>query len=144
MDDVFLCKEKQCTISRETNEDCFLKNNNKAQNYPPRATFKVQHCHFQRSNNEPCLSTHASNLPTHGLTPQDTLVFTAEKKDCSQDRSPTFGERGWKGLFCRRETDHILLPCLLPKPKRKKKKKRQLLPQKSRGNRCSFLGCSDV
>ena len=68
----FLCKEKQCTISREINNDCFLKNNNKAQIYPPRATFKVQHCHFQRSKQQWALPIDTRFQPSYAQTHTST------------------------------------------------------------------------
>lgn len=123
----FSAKKKQCTISRETNEDCFLKNNNKAQNYPPRATFKVQHCHFQRSkNNEPCLSTHASNLLLRTDShPSRYLVFTAEKRTAAVIAHPPSGKGAGRASSAEEKQITSCCLCLLPKPKKEKKKKKK-------------------
>lgn len=73
-------------------------------------------------------------LPTFlRTTARDTLVFTAAKKDSSQDRIPTFAGRGGRASSAEeKQVTSCCLACF--RNLKKKKKKQQLVPQKSRGN----------
>ena len=125
----FLCREKQCTVSRETNNDCFLKNNNKAQNYPP-SSFQVQHCHFQRTKQQWALPVDTRFQPSYARThtSRHPRLYCREKGLQSGSLTHLRG-KGMEGpLLQKRNRSHLVaLPasetaenfstsCLLPEP----------------------------